>query len=205
MWFLTVQFTTRLRKFTRHGPFRTLRAATPAAHDLPTCLPQSVSDLTNSPTEISDHPSPLRELRYSTDIWQRLARPKQTNAHVARPPKPSSTSCSHARCGHHIAWSSTDRQKGTRATSLCLSEGKQEETRKIGCPTKGQSGLQSNTPRRQAAYNRPEPPPLSSLLVFRTSQHSHHNLPTSNTGKHALAAGLRTPDTWRTSSRWMHV
>ena len=53
--FLTVQLTTRLRKFTRHGPFRTLRAATPAAHDLPTCLPQSVSDLTNSPTEISDH------------------------------------------------------------------------------------------------------------------------------------------------------
>ena len=82
---------------------------------------------------------------------------KITNAHAARPPKPSSTSCSHARCGHHIAWSSTDRQKGTRATSLCLSEGRQEETRKIGRPTKGQSGLQSNTPRRQAAYNRPEP------------------------------------------------
>ena len=30
--FLTVQLTHCLRKFTRHGPFRTLRAATPAAN-----------------------------------------------------------------------------------------------------------------------------------------------------------------------------
>ena len=48
--------------------------------------------------------------------------------------------------------------------------------------------------------NRPMP-----MWHGHRNQHSHHNLPTSNTGKHALAAGLRTPDTWRTSSRWMHV
>ena len=98
------------------------------------------------------------------------------------------TSCSHACCGHHIAWSSTDRQKGTRATSLCLSEGKQEETRKIGCPTKGQSGLQSNTPRRQAAYNRPEPPPPSPLC----SSPAPPNTPTT-TSQHLTQANTLWP------------